>query len=85
MTSAIMCTKQFKWVGRHPAHIFEGGWVGASLQDAAKDEQKIIAEVFLDDDFYFFYYEGTAVSLVHDLKQEEYSLHKAWVTLEKKN
>ena len=31
----------------------------------------------LDDDSYVFYYEDTTVSLVHDLKLEEYGMHKA--------
>ena len=52
------------------------GWAGASFKGAAKDEQKVFAEVSLDDDFYVFSHRGTAVSLVHDLKREECGLHK---------
>ena len=80
-----MHTKQFKWVGKRLAHIFEGGWVGASFKGAAKGEENIFAEVSLGDDFYVFYYKDTAASLVHDLKLEEYGLHKTWVILEKED
>ena len=79
MACAIMRTNQLKWVGKRLAHIFEGGWTGASFKGSAKDEQKIFAAVSLDDDFYVFYYKDTAVSLVHYLKLQEYGLHKAWV------
>ena len=81
----IMCTKPFKWVGKRLAHIFEGGWTGASFEGAAKDGQKIFAEVSIDDEFTFFYCKDTAVSLVNDLKLEECGMHKAWVILEKEN
>ena len=69
--------EQFKWVGKRLAHIVEDRWTDASFKGAAMDEQKIFAEVSLDDDFYVSSYKDTAVSLVHDLKPEEYGLHKA--------
>ena len=70
-------------VGKRLAHIFEGGWPGASIEGAAKDEEKIFAGVSIDNDLHVFYHKDTAVSLVHDLKLEECGLHKAWVILEK--
>ena len=80
-----MRTKQFKWVGKRLAHIFEGGWADASIEGAAKGEQKILAEVSIDDDFYVFYYKDTAVSLAHDLKLEECGLYKTRIILENGN
>ena len=78
----MMRTKQFKWTGRRLAHIFEGGWADASFKGAAKEHQKAQAEVPISDDFYVFYYKDSAETLVHDLKLEEYGMHKAWVILE---
>ena len=89
MTRAIMLSKQFSGleIASPLAHIFEGGCAGAPFKGLAKDEQNIFAEFSPDDDFYVFYYKGTAVSLVYDLKRHECGLHKAWpgVLLEKEN
>jgi hypothetical protein len=82
---ALLRTKQFKWTGKRLAHIFEGGWADASFRGAAKDEQKADAEVPMADDFYVFYYKDTGETLVHDLKLEEYGMHKAWVILQSNN
>ena len=78
-----MRTNQSQRVGKRLAHIFEDKWTGASFEGAANDERKIFAEVYPDDNFYVFYYIDTAVSLVHDLKLEEFGLHKAWAILGK--
>ena len=67
--------EQFKWVGKRLTHVFEGGWGNASFKGAAEGEQKIFAEVSLDDDLYVSSYKDTAVSLVHDLKLGECGLH----------
>ena len=44
---------------------------------------KSCVEASLDDDFYVFHYKDTVVSLVHNLKLEEYGMHKVCVILEK--